>query len=326
MKNIDSEILLKFLKKMLQIRYFEDQVDDFYVKGLIRGTGHLYTGMEAVAVGSILALKEDDQITSTHRGHGHCIAKGADLKLMMAELLGRATGYCKGKGGSMHIADINIGILGANGIVGGGIPIAAGATLAIKMMTSDQVVLCFMGDGATNQGVFHESANMASIWNLPVIFVIENNKYGMSSAIDKVVNIDKLSIRAKSYGIEGFTINGNDVMGVFNTSIELISRAREGKGPFFLECETYRWKGHSKMDAEKYRTKEEVESWKIKCPIERHKKYLLKNKIATSSKLKAIDREVREEIIEANNFALNSPLPEPKDAVIDVYSQEGREA
>src|SRR4030066_434579 len=214
---LNKNILIKMLRKMLQIRFFEEQVDQFYMKGEIHGTGHLYIGMEAVAVGTISALKKEDIITSTHRGHGHCIAKDADLKLMMAELLGKVTGYSKGRGGSMHIADMSLGNLGANGIVGGGIPIATGAALALKKMKKDLVVLCFFGDGATNQGVFHESINIASIWNLPVIYVIENNKYGMGFPVEKAVNIDKLSKRACAYGIAGITIDGNDVLGVYLT-------------------------------------------------------------------------------------------------------------
>ena len=262
MTKLPKTLNLNFLRQMLTIRYFEEQVDKFYMEGKVHGTGHLYIGMEAVAVGTILALDKRDVITSNHRGHGHCIAKGADTKLMMAELLGRATGYCKGKGGSMHIADIGLGNLGANGIVGGGIAIATGAALAIKQNKTGQIAMCFFGDGATNQGVFHESINMASIWDLPVLYVIENNKYGMGFPVGKAVNIEKLSDRACSYGIEGITIDGNDVVGVYDTSKKLIKKIRKNSKPVILECLTYRYKGHSRMDAERYRTKEEVASWK----------------------------------------------------------------
>jgi len=316
---LDKDILIKMLKKMLQIRYFEEQLDQFYMMGEVHGTGHLYIGMEAVAVGAISALKKEDVITSTHRGHGHCIAKDADLKLMMAELLGKVTGYSKGKGGSMHIADISLGNLGANGIVGGGIPIATGAALAIKKMKKDQVVLCFFGDGATNQGVFHESINMASIWNLPVIYIIENNKYGMGFPVEKAVNIDKLSKRACAYGIAGITIDGNDVVGVYQTTQKLIKKMRKDSIPVILECMTYRWKGHSKMDAERYRTKEEVASWKKKCPIIKYKKYLIEEDILKLMEIENIEKEVRAEIADAVKFAKDSPFPDPEDALEDVY-------
>lgn len=304
---------------MLTIRYFEEQVDKFYMKGEVHGTGHLYIGMEAVAVGAMSALAKEDVITSTHRGHGHCIAKGADIKLMMAELLGKVTGYCKGKGGSMHIADISLGNLGANGIVGGGIPIATGAALAIKKMKTNQVVLCFFGDGATNQGVFHESINMASIWNLPIIYIIENNKYGMGFPVEKAVNIDKLSKRACAYGLEGMTIEGNDVIGVYKTTRKLIGKIRNGGAPVILECMTYRWKGHSKMDAELYRTKEEVAAWKKKCPIIKYKKYLIDETILESAEIKNIEEDVQARVTEAAKFAKDSPFPDPEDALKDVY-------
>jgi len=305
---------------MLQIRFFEEQVDQLYMKGEVHGTGHLYIGMEATAVGSILALNKDDLITSTHRGHGHCIAKGAELNLMMAELLGKRTGYCKGKGGSMHIADINIGNLGANGIVGGGIAIATGAALAAKEMGTGQVVICFFGDGAINQGVFHESINMASIWKLPVIYLVENNKYGMGFPVTKAVNIDKLSKRGYAYGVKGITIDGNDVVGVYNTLSELIFETRSGKGPILVECETYRWKGHSRVDPERYRTKEEVEAWKKKCPILRFKKYLEDNKLITLTEIDEIEKDVLAQIKDAIEFAITSPFPEPKEATEDVYA------
>jgi len=316
---LDKDILIKMLKKMLQIRYFEEQVDQFYIRGEVHGTGHLYIGMEAVAVGAISALEKEDFITSTHRGHGHCIAKDADLKLMMAEMLGKVTGYSKGKGGSMHIADISLGNLGANGIVGGGIPIATGAALALKKMKKDQVVLCFFGDGATNQGVFHESINIASIWNLPIIYIIENNKYGMGFPVEKAVNIDKLSKRACAYGIEGITIDGNDVLGVYQTTQKLIEKMRNDSIPVILECITYRWKGHSKMDAELYRTKEEVAFWKKKCPIIKYKKYLIKEDILKPTEIENIEKEVRAEIADAAKFAKDSPFPDPEDAIEDVY-------
>jgi pyruvate dehydrogenase E1 component alpha subunit len=326
METIQITTYLEMLKKMLQIRYFEEQVDQFYMLGEVHGTGHLYIGMEATAVGSIMAIKKDDLITSTHRGHGHCIAKGASLDLMMAELLGKAIGYCKGKGGSMHIADISLGILGANGIVGGGIAIATGAALALKEQKTNQIVLCFFGDGATNQGVFHESLNMASIWKLPVLYIIENNKYGMGFPVSKAVNIDNLSKRAYSYGIKGLTIDGNDVAGVYTTVSKLAEEIRSGNGPILLECETYRWKGHSRMDAERYRSKEEVESWKAKCPIKAFKKYLVDNNVASLLEIDDIENKVKHEIAEAGKFAKESAFPCPESALDDVYADANRGA
>lgn len=320
MKELTKAMYFEMLKKMLQIRYFEEQVDQFYMRGEVHGTGHLYIGMEAVAVGSILALDKEDLITSTHRGHGHCIAKGADLKLMMAELFGKKTGYCKGKGGSMHIADIGSGNLGANGIVGGGIALATGAALAIKQKRKKQVVLCFFGDGAVNQGVFHESVNMASIWKLPVIYIIENNKYAMGFPVYKAVNVDKLSKRACAYGIKGLTIDGNDVVKIYKTVFRLIKEIRGKGGPIILECKTYRWKGHSRMDAERYRTKEEVEKWKNKCPIARLKKYLVENNIFSISEIKDLENGVKREIFKACEFAKASLFPEPEEALNDVYA------
>ena len=320
MSNIKKELLYEMLTKMLKIRYFEEQIDKLYMKGEVHGTGHLYIGQEATAIGAILALKKEDVITSTHRGHGHCIAKGADINLMMAELLGKKDGYCKGKGGSMHIADINIGNLGANGIVGGGIAIATGAALAIKEMKTNQVVLCFFGDGAINQGVFYESANMASIWKLPVIYVVENNKYGMGFPVSKAVNIDKLSKRADAFGIKGITIDGNDAVGVYDTLSGLISEARSGSGPIIVECETYRWKGHSRVDPERYRTRQEVELWKKKCPILRFKKYLTDNNLITSADIEKIEKDVASQIIKATEFAMASPFPDPREATEDVYA------
>jgi len=320
MKKLLKSLYYEMLKKMFQIRYFEEQIDQLYMKGEVHGTGHLYIGMEAIAVGSISAINKEDLITSTHRGHGHCIAKGADLKLMLAELLGKKMGYCKGKGGSMHIADINMGNLGANGIVGGGIAIATGAALALKLKNRKEIILCFFGDGATNQGVFHESLNMASIWKLPVLYIIENNKYGMGFPVSKAVNIDKLSKRSCSYGIKGLTIDGNDVLGVYNTVTDLTKEIRDNGNPIILECETYRWKGHSRMDAERYRTKQEVETWKKKCPILRFKNLLIDKGIFNLKEINKLDNEVKKEIERASEFARISPFPEPEEATEDVYA------
>ncbi len=317
---LDKERKIAMLKKMYQIRYFEEQTEQFIIRGMIHGTCHLYTGQEANAVGAIYAIGEDDYITSTHRGHGHCISKGADLKLMMAELLGKKTGYCKGKGGSMHIADIESGNLGANGIVGGGLGIATGAALTCKMKYKNQkITVCFFGDGAANQGIFHESVNMASIWDLPIIYLCENNIYGMSTPTDDAFNIDTISDRKLAYGIEGLTIDGNDVAQVYNTVSHFASECRKGKGPVLIEARTYRWKGHSKSDAQVYRSKEEVKSWIQKDPIKRYAKKLTEEEVLDEKQLTDLEKDVRQELQEAVDFAKESPFPDPSEVEEDVY-------
>ena len=314
-----KDLLFDLLKKMLEIRYFETAVDKIYMEARIRGTGHLSIGMEAGPVGCIKAINSSDLITSNHRGHGHCIAKGASLKLMMAELFGKENGYCRGRGGSMHIADIKTGNLGANGIVGGSFGIATGAAFAAKKMNTNQIVLCFFGDGASNQGIFHESINIASIWKLPIIYVCENNQYGMGFPIKKAINVEKISDRACAYGIKGLTIDGNDVLSIYRTVSKLVNEVRSG-GPILLELLTYRWKGHSRMDSEKYRTRSEVEEWKKKCPIKRFESYLLENKIATENELRSMEQDVNIEIEDAIDFAEKSPYPDPKKVEEDVYA------
>ncbi len=319
-KSLAKSKKIEMLKKMYQIRDFEEQTEQFIIRGMIHGTCHLYVGEEATAVGSISAIAKDDLITSTHRGHGHCIAKGADLNLMMAELLGKETGYCKGRGGSMHIADIESGNLGANGIVGGGLGIATGASLTCKVKhDNSKIVICFFGDGAANQGIFHESVNMASIWNLPIIYLCENNIYGMSTPTSDAFNIDRISDRKCAYGIDGMTIDGNDIVEVFNTVKYFAKRCREGKGPVLIESVTYRWKGHSKSDAQVYRSKEEVKSWKEKDPIARYKKFLLEEKIINKKDIKKLEAEVKTEIEESVKFAKESPFPDPARVEDDVY-------
>ncbi|MFZ3385799.1 MAG: thiamine pyrophosphate-dependent dehydrogenase E1 component subunit alpha, partial [Candidatus Hydromicrobium sp.] len=258
---LDDSIKIEMLRKMYQIRHFENETEQFIIRGMIHGTCHLYTGEEATAVGAIYAINDDDYITSTHRGHGHCIAKGADLNIMMAELLGKRTGYCKGKGGSMHIADVDSGNLGANGVVGGSIGIATGAALTCKMKKNGKIVVCFFGDGAANQGIFHGSINMASIWDLPIIYLCENNVYGMSTSVKEAFNIEKISDRKCAYGIEGLTIDGNNLVEVFNAVSHFTGECRAGRGPVLIESLTYRWMGHSKSDAQVYRTKEEIKQW-----------------------------------------------------------------
>ncbi|MBU7013861.1 MAG: pyruvate dehydrogenase (acetyl-transferring) E1 component subunit alpha [Theionarchaea archaeon] len=309
---------IEMYKKMLEIRMFEEKVYDLFAQNLIPGTMHLYMGQEAVAVGVCAALTPNDFITSTHRGHGHCIAKGASLKKMMAEIFGKKTGYCKGKGGSMHITDKNIGMLGANAVVGGAIPIAVGAGLSCKLKYPERVTACFFGDGASNQGTFHEGINMASVWDLPVIFVCENNLYAMGTRQSLVMNIQDISQRAAGYKIPGVTVDGNDVMAVHEEAQRAVARARNGEGPTLLECKTYRHKGHSRFDPAKYRPPEEVAEWMARDPIESFRDKLLDKGIPEEF-LHKIESTVEAEIDEAVKFAEESPLPEPEDALKDVW-------
>ncbi|NMB17044.1 MAG: thiamine pyrophosphate-dependent dehydrogenase E1 component subunit alpha, partial [Firmicutes bacterium] len=272
---LSKDTLVVMLRKMLAIRYFEQAILRFFEQDLVRGATHVYLGEEAVGVGVCTALRPDDYISSTHRGHGHCIAKGGDLNKMTAELLGKATGYCKGKGGSMHIADLDLGILGANGIVGSGIPIAVGAALGSTIKGDDRVAAAFFGDGASNTGAFHEGINMAAVWKLPVVFVCENNMYAVSTSTRESLAIEGVVERAAGYGIPGVQVDGNDVLQVYEAAREAVARAREGKGPTLLECLTYRWTGHTVGDPGLYRSKEEVEAWKQKDPIPRFRDYLI---------------------------------------------------
>jgi len=317
---LDDSIKIEMLRKMYQIRHFENETEQFIIREMIHGTCHLYTGEEATAVGAICAINDDDYITSTHRGHGHCIAKGADLNIMMAELLGKRTGYCKGKGGSMHIADVGSGNLGANGVVGGGIGIATGAALTCKMKRNGKIVVCFFGDGAANQGIFHSSINMASIWDLPIIYLCENNVYGMSTSVKEAFNIEKISDRKCAYGIEGLTIDGNNLVEVFNAVSHFTSECRAGRGPVLIESLTYRWSGHSKSDAQVYRTREEIRQWVEKDPIKRYKKILINQKILTEKEDRDLEKEVISQIEEAAKFARESPFPEPSEVEDDVYA------
>ncbi|MGB3346286.1 MAG: pyruvate dehydrogenase (acetyl-transferring) E1 component subunit alpha [Candidatus Humimicrobiia bacterium] len=314
------EKLIDMLIKMYKIRFFEEKVDYLFALGLVHGTMHLSIGQEAVAVGAISTLKPDDYILSTHRGHGHCIAKGADINLMMAEFLGKETGYCRGRGGSMHIADVEKGNLGATGVVGGGIPIASGVGLSIKMRKTGQVVICFFGDGAANQGAFHESLNLAAIWKLPVVFLCENNMYGMSMSVEKAFAIENIAKRAGSYGFPGEVVDGNDVLAVYKVVLKAVKRARKGKGPSLIECKTYRWKGHSKSDQNLYRSKEEIKFWKMKCPIKRFKEKLIAEKIITNEEIKIIEENAKNIIEKAVDFAKNSPEPSVEEIFDGVYS------
>ncbi|HIC94520.1 MAG TPA: pyruvate dehydrogenase (acetyl-transferring) E1 component subunit alpha [Anaerolineae bacterium] len=317
---IEKEKLLDMYTKMRTIRAFEGKVAELFAAGKIPGFVHLYVGEEAIAVGVCAHLRDDDYITSTHRGHGHLIAKGGDLKLMMAELFGKRTGYCKGKGGSMHIADVDLGILGANGIVGGGIPIATGAALSAKYRGTDQVVACFFGDGAANQGTFHEGLNMASIWKLPVIFVCENNHYGISFHQSKSMNVADIADRAAAYDIPGVVVDGNDVIAVYEAAEEAVKRARAGEGPTLIECKTYRHRGHFEGDPMVYRPKEEFEAWKEKDPLPRFEAKLLEMGILTKEKIQEIEKDIEAKLEEAIKFAEESPFPAPEELTEDVYT------
>jgi len=307
-------------RKMLEIRLFEEKVFDLYGQNLVPGTIHLYAGEEAVAVGVCSNLSKDDYLTSTHRGHGHCIAKGADLKRTMAEILGKKTGYCKGKGGSMHIADFSVGMLGATAVVGAGLPIAVGAALSAKLRKTSQVVACFFGEGASNQGTFHESINIASVWSLPVVFVCENNLYAMGTRQSRIMNIQNVADRAAAYGIPGTIVDGNDVLAVYEAARKAFERARTGLGPTLIECKTYRHKGHSRVDPAKYRPREEVEHWLAKDPVKLLKQTIVEDEILTIAEIDNIEKEVAEEVADAVKFALMSPYPKGEEALDDVYS------
>ena len=316
----DAGTATRTLATMWQIRRFEEAVDDLFARGLMHGTMHLSIGQEASATGTCFALRDDDAITSTHRGHGHCIAKGADLERMMAELLAKETGYCRGRGGSMHIADVATGNLGANGIVAGGIPIAAGAGLAYRLQGLDRVVVSFFGDGAANEGAFHEAVNLAAIWKLPVVFLCENNKYGMSFSTEKSFAIDNISERALGYGIPGVTVDGNDVEAVHEVVTDAVDRARRGEGPTLVESVTYRWKGHSKSDKNLYRTKEEISEWRDRDPIIRFETAVRERGVLDQAAIDAIRSQVTQDIRTAVRAANAAPDASPDDLLTAVFA------
>jgi pyruvate dehydrogenase E1 component alpha subunit len=320
LKELPYEKLAWMLQKMCEIRYFEEKAEDLYMRGLVHGTMHLSIGQEATSVGSIATLRPEDLIIHHHRGHGHTIAKGADLTTMMAEFLGKETGYCRGRGGSMHIADISGGNLGATGVVGGGIPTAVGIALALQMRRSEQVLLSYFGDGATNEGEFHESLNMASTWKLPVVFICDNNQYGMSMHVSRVMNIENISERAASYGIPGQSVDGNDVLAVYEAVLGAVEYARSGKGPSLIDCVSYRWRGHSKSDRNLYRTQEEIEEWKHKCPIRRFKKVLIEAAVMTDDETEATDQTAKAAIEHAAEVAQTFPEPSPEHMEEEVYA------
>jgi len=324
---IRKEIMVKLYRTMITIRKFEERAAKLHEQGKIPGNIHLYVGEEAVAAGVIMSLNPDDKITSTHRGHGHMIAKGGNVKAMMAELYGKETGCCKGKGGSMHIADFSIGSLGASGIVAGGIPIATGSALASKLDRDGKVTVCFLGEGASNQGSFHECLNMASLWKLPVLFVIENNMYAITSPIKETV-AGKLENRGKPYDIPTKTIDGNNVLEVYEKSIEMVKHARIGSGPSLLICNTYRLLGHfagEQVLPWRYRTKDEISQWREKCPIKRFKEYLIQQNLLDSDVLDTIDLKVKKLIEESVEFAEVSTYPCEESVFTDVFANETME-
>jgi len=318
---LDNQNLKKMLYDMILIRKFEETLKQLYQQGKIHGTMHLCIGQEATAVGACFPLNNEDKITSTHRGHGHSIAKGTDVNKMVAELLGKVTGHCKGKGGSMHIADMTVGNLGANGIVAAGLPLGVGAALTSKMKELGYVVLCFFGDGATNEGAFHESLNLASIWKLPIIFFCENNLYGMSGSIKEMTNIESIAVRGSSYGIPSETINGNNILEVIKATQDAVERAKQGMGPTLIEAETYRWEGHSRSDARKYRTREEEKEWKkAKDPIEAFKEILVSNNVINENEFIELNEKAQNQMKEAVEYAENSDDPSLDTLMTDIYA------
>jgi len=317
---ISNQKLMEMYSIMVRIRLFEERVSKEFAAGNIPGFVHVYLGEEAVATGACANLRTDDYITSTHRGHGHLIAKGGHTDLMMAELFGRKTGYCHGKGGSMHIADTELGILGANGIVGAGIPIAGGAALSAQMRGTDQVVICFLGDGASNRGTFHEAVNMAACWNLPVVYVIENNLYAEKTRITETSRVANLADRATAYGIPDVTVDGNDVIAVYEAVHEAVARARKGGGPTLVECKTYRWHGHFEGDPQTYKPKEEVEAWMKRDPIPAFRRKVVEMGAVTEAIAGQVDREIAEEIENTVKFARESPFPLPEEILQDVFA------
>ncbi|MEY8843999.1 thiamine pyrophosphate-dependent dehydrogenase E1 component subunit alpha [Bacillus safensis] len=319
-KALTKEKAIWMYQKMQEIRQFEDRVHALFTKGILPGFVHLYAGEEAVAVGVCAHLNEKDSITSTHRGHGHCIAKGCDLKGMMAEIYGKATGLCKGKGGSMHIADFDKGMLGANGIVGGGFPLACGAALTAKYKKTENVSVCFFGDGANNQGTFHEGINLAAIWKLPVIFIAENNGYGEATPFSYASSCKSIVDRAAGYNIPGIQVDGKDVMAVYQAAEQAIERAKNGEGPTLIECMTYRNYGHFEGDAQRYKTNQEkTEHQEERDAITLFKNELIKQQLLTNGELSNIEAAVTEAIDEAVQFSEESEYPDQTELLTDVY-------
>lgn len=321
LKQLKTEDLVRFYRRMVEIRVFEDKLFYLFSTEPMPGPLHQYNGQEAVAVGVCENLTREDYVVSTHRGHGHCIAKGADINRMMAELFARDTGSCRAMGGSLHLADFGVGMLGAMGIVGGGIPIAVGAALSARLRGTTQVAVTFFGDGAINEGAFHESINMAAADKLPVIFVCENNLYGFSTHINRVVANPNLWERAAGYGVPGESVDGNDVLAVYQAARGAVQRARDGKGPALLECKTYRHRGHSRFEKPNYRTREEEEAWKKRDPIESFANRLVASHVVDQPTLATIDKEVARALDEAIGLARQAPPP-PADLALKLTFAE----
>ncbi len=319
-KKYESKLLEHFYETMVKIRYFESNIEKKFLAGEIPGFVHLYIGEEATGTGIMSNLTHTDYIETTHRGHGHTVAKGADLKKMMAEIFGKKTGFCKGKGGSMHIADFSVGMLGANGIVGGGYTLATGAGLACKMQKRKDISVVFFGDGASNRGTFHEAANMAAVWDLPVLFVCENNQWASTTPYQTTTSVADIADRAQGYGMPGVIVDGNDVFAVYEAAKDLIEKMRKGSGPALLECKTYRLKGHFVGDPERYRTKEEVKKVQDETdPIVRFEKRVLDEEVMTEKELEEIRKRVEKEVDEAIKFAEESPEPDSSEIYQDLY-------
>ena len=321
MRNNKKELWIQLYKTMIRIRQLEEKLKELYLRGYIRGTIHVSQGQEAVAAGGCLALESDDYIVTTHRGHGHCLAKGVESKKLMAEILGKKTGCCKGRGGSLHAFDVSKGVLGAAGVVGAGIPIATGVGLGIKQLKEKKVILNFFGDGASNQGTFHEAINLGSVWKLPVIYLVENNLVADTTPYRETINIENIADRAKSYGIPGVIVDGNDSTEVYKVVKEASDRARFGKGPTLIECKTYRWEGHHIGDKCVWREEGELESWKKQDPIKRLAKKILSAQILNEGDLRNIQQNAEKEMEEAAKFAIESPQPESVSALDFVWAE-----
>ena len=318
---LKDEEIIEMYRKMLTIRRFEERAIKEFHDGTLIGFIHSYIGQEAIAVGVCSNLRTDDRIVSNHRGHGHCIAKGADMKRMMAEIFGKKTGYCKGKGGSMHIADFEIGMLGANGIVGAGLPIATGSALAAMLEGGDRISVAFFGDGACGEGEFHESLNLASIWKLPIVFVCENNMYGVNTATSYSMAAENVADRAVAYSMPGTVADGNNVFTVHEIAEKAVNRARAGEGPSLIEFKTYRWRGHFESNfLPDLRPREELEEWRKRCPVVFMERQLIKMGIMDNEELETMNAEIMRQVQEAVEYAMESPLPDPEDALEDVFS------
>ena len=321
---LEKPLLMEMLRRMLRIRYFEERVIELVERGEIVGAAHSYIGEEAVAVGACLALRDDDWMTGNHRSHGHPIAKGGDVRKAMAELLGKSTGFCKGKGGSMHLADFSIGILGESGILGSSIPTAVGAALGSRLQGNDRVAVPFFGDGASNEGAFHESVNLAAVWKLPVVFLCENNQYAVTSSFRDMVASANISDRAAAYNIPGVLVDGQDAIAMHEAVTEAVARARSGQGPSLIEGRTYRYYEHSlglnRIVRDPYRQEEEIEEWRRRDPILIHKEVLLSQNVATQAEIDEMEAEIVAQIDEATEFARQSPYPEPGALFDDMYA------